>query len=56
MLELGRLTLEELHEEARKQGIVDVADVRLGVLEPDGKMSFLGAEDDRHQSDDHEAA
>jgi uncharacterized membrane protein YcaP (DUF421 family) len=43
VLEIERLTIEELHEEARNQGIADLADVRVGVLEPDGKFSFLKA-------------
>ena len=40
-LAVERLTLEEVCEEARTQGIADLADVELGVLEPDGKFSFL---------------
>jgi len=40
-LRLERLTLEELKEGARNQGIADLGKVRLGVLEPDGRFSFL---------------
>lgn len=36
-----RLTMDDLLEEAREQGYGDVADVRLGVLEPDGRFSFV---------------
>jgi uncharacterized membrane protein YcaP (DUF421 family) len=36
-----RLTTEEVQEEARAQGIDDLRRVRIGVLEPDGKLSFL---------------
>lgn len=40
-IELERLTLEEVKEGARNQGIDDLGKVRLGVLEPDGRFSFL---------------
>jgi uncharacterized membrane protein YcaP (DUF421 family) len=40
-LRLERLPVEELLESARKSGIDDLAKVRLGVLEPDGKFSFI---------------
>jgi uncharacterized membrane protein YcaP (DUF421 family) len=36
-----RMTLDELKEEARNQGVDDLGKVRVGVLEPDGKLSFL---------------
>ncbi len=41
VLKIERLTLAEVCEEARHQGIADLAEVRVGVLEPDGKFSFL---------------
>src|SRR5688572_5373699 len=40
-LHAERMTLDELKEEARNQGVADLANVRIGVLEPDGKVSFL---------------
>ena len=41
-LEAGRrLTEDEVVSAAREQGIGDIADVRFGVLEPDGKFSFV---------------
>jgi uncharacterized membrane protein YcaP (DUF421 family) len=40
-LHAERMTLDELKEEARNQGIADLATVKVGVLEPDGKVSFL---------------
>jgi uncharacterized membrane protein YcaP (DUF421 family) len=40
-LRTERMATEELKEEARNQGIDDLAKVRLGVLEPDGQISFL---------------
>lgn len=36
-----RLGVEDLLEGAREQGIADLAQVRLAVLEPDGKLSFI---------------
>ncbi len=41
VLEIERVTLDEVCEEARNQGITDLAEVAVGVLEPDGKFSFL---------------
>ena len=40
-LKLERFTMDELKEEARGQGIADLGDVALGVMEPDGRMSFI---------------
>jgi uncharacterized membrane protein YcaP (DUF421 family) len=40
-MRLERLGIEELLEGAREQGIDDLAKVKLGVLEPDGKFSFI---------------
>jgi uncharacterized membrane protein YcaP (DUF421 family) len=40
-LHAERMTLDELKEEARNQGVADLAGVKVGVLEPDGKVSFL---------------
>ena len=52
VLRIERVTLDEVCEAARNQGITDLADVEIGVLEPDGKFSFLKALDDpaRHGS------
>jgi uncharacterized membrane protein YcaP (DUF421 family) len=41
VLSTERLSLEDVHDAARQQGIDDLADVRLAVLEADGKFSFL---------------
>ena len=41
VLEIERLTLDEVCEEARNQGIRDLSEVEIGVLEPDGRFSFL---------------
>lgn len=44
VLRLERVPLDEVVEAAREQGISDLADVRVGVLEPDGTLSFLRVE------------
>lgn len=41
VLKIERLTLDEVCEAARNQGIADLSEVDVGVLEPDGKFSFL---------------
>jgi uncharacterized membrane protein YcaP (DUF421 family) len=43
-----RLDVEELLGAARSQGIADLGEIRIGLLEPDGKFSFLK----REQSED----
>lgn len=48
MLRTERVALEELLESARQQGISDLADVEVGVLEPDGRFAFLGRKTDGH--------
>ena len=52
MMRYERLTDDELKEQLRQQGIDDVAKVSLGVLEPDGRLSFFqrsGEDEDQHQ-------
>ncbi len=46
VLRIERLTMDELKEVAREQGIDDLRNVRYAILEPDGKFSFLKAVDD----------
>jgi uncharacterized membrane protein YcaP (DUF421 family) len=41
VMHLERLTDTEVMEALREQGIDDLADVRVGLLEADGKFSFL---------------
>jgi uncharacterized membrane protein YcaP (DUF421 family) len=41
VLRLQRVSLDDLKMAARRQGISDLRDVRLAVLEPEGKFSFL---------------
>jgi uncharacterized membrane protein YcaP (DUF421 family) len=40
-LEVEQMPLDEVEEAARQQGIDDLSKVRLGVLEPSGKLSFI---------------
>jgi uncharacterized membrane protein YcaP (DUF421 family) len=40
-LRLERVTLDEVLEEARNNGIANLRDVELGILEADGQFSFL---------------
>ena len=49
VLKVERLTLAEVCEAARNQGITDLAEVDVGVLEPDGRFSFLRASGDAAQ-------
>jgi uncharacterized membrane protein YcaP (DUF421 family) len=47
VLRIERLLPDDLKEEARRQGIADVGEVRIGVLEADGKFSFVRASGER---------
>ncbi|HEX5936068.1 MAG TPA: YetF domain-containing protein [Actinomycetota bacterium] len=40
-MRVERLSDEEVVGEARQQGIADVTEIRYGVLEPDGRFSFV---------------
>jgi uncharacterized membrane protein YcaP (DUF421 family) len=46
IISVERLTVDEVKDAAREQGIADLERVRLGVLESDGKFSFI-REDER---------
>lgn len=57
VLRLERVRFEELLEGARSQGISNLRDVNLAILEPDGRFSFLKKEKgeqpgatDKHQT------
>jgi len=50
VLHVERLDRDEVLEAARNQGIADVSDVRLGVLEPDGRFSFVRYDGERHEA------
>jgi len=56
VLRIERLKADEICEAARNQGIADLADIRLGVLEPDGKFSFITNDGEQHDpSEEHSA-
>jgi uncharacterized membrane protein YcaP (DUF421 family) len=40
-MKIERLTVDDIIESAREQGIDDLGKVQLAVLEPDGKFSFI---------------
>lgn len=42
-LKAQRLTIDDLREAAREQGIGDLGDVTVGTIEPDGAFSFIKA-------------
>jgi uncharacterized membrane protein YcaP (DUF421 family) len=44
-LRLEQMPLDEVMEAARQQGIAHLSEVRLGVLEPSGKLSFIKVTD-----------
>ena len=58
-MRLERVTLDEILEGAREQGIANLRDVHLAILEPDGRFSFLKEEgagaDDPHAVERHRA-
>jgi len=56
VLSLERVTLDEVKAGARNQGIDDLADIRLGVLEPDGKFSFITHDGHQHPGDEDKPA
>jgi uncharacterized membrane protein YcaP (DUF421 family) len=47
VLRVERLTLEELKDAAREQGVADLSEVRVGILEAEGKFSFLKTDERR---------
>ena len=48
-LRAERLTLDEIAGAARDQGIDDLRRIRVGILEPEGKFSFIVDERPRQQ-------
>jgi uncharacterized membrane protein YcaP (DUF421 family) len=41
VMRIERLTLDEIKDAAREQGIGDLSEVEMGILEADGRFSFL---------------
>lgn len=53
-MKLERLAADELLDAARQQGIQEIAEIRFGILEPDGKFSFIkysGETPDKEESE-----
>lgn len=52
-----RMTIQDIHEAAREQGIRRMSDIELCVLETDGGFSFFttGSEDERDGAPDHDS-
>lgn len=46
VLRLQRMSVDELREAVRKEGIADLGDVRWGIVESDGNFSFLTSSSD----------
>jgi uncharacterized membrane protein YcaP (DUF421 family) len=54
-LKLERLSVDDVIEGARLQGIDDLGKVKLGVLEPDGRFSFIQFQPQQHEEPEHKA-
>ncbi len=52
VLRLERVTVDEVLSDARNQGIADLAEVEVGVLEADGRFSFLTRDKEQQQPDE----
>jgi uncharacterized membrane protein YcaP (DUF421 family) len=52
VLHLQRVSLDDVMMAARRQGIDDLREVELAVLEPEGKFSFIQRSGDSAQEDD----
>jgi uncharacterized membrane protein YcaP (DUF421 family) len=50
-MRIERLTTDDVIESAREQGIDDLGKVKLAVLEPDGKFSFIQSDGSTPQED-----
>src|SRR5437588_12260332 len=53
-LRAERIPVDELVEEARREGITDLRELRLAIVETDGKFSFIksqGGDSGRHAAD-----
>jgi uncharacterized membrane protein YcaP (DUF421 family) len=55
ILRLERVSVDEVLAGARNQGISDLAQVEIGVLEADGKFSFLTRDKQQHEPDEKHA-
>jgi uncharacterized membrane protein YcaP (DUF421 family) len=55
VLQIERLTEDEVREAAREQGIADIEDVEVGVIEADGTFSFIKKDESRPRKDEKKA-
>ena len=55
VMRLERVKLDEVREAARQQGIADLAHVRIAILEPDGRWSFITGEGEQHDQPESSA-
>ena len=46
-----RMTVDDLKEAARAQGIADIADIKIAILENEGKVSFITIDQSRNSND-----
>jgi uncharacterized membrane protein YcaP (DUF421 family) len=51
MIAYERMTPDEIEDAARQQGIGDLTQIRVGILESDGSFSFIRYDDERPQED-----
>lgn len=56
VLHVERVPLDEVLQAARNQGIDDLRKVRFGILEPDGRFSFIRTDDQEPQQADERRA
>lgn len=51
MIAYERMTPDEIEDAARQQGIGDLTQIRVGILESDGSFSFIRYDDERPHED-----
>ena len=49
-----RITVDEVLEAAREQGIQDVGEIEVAILEPGGKFAIIKSDSTQHPPDEHE--
>jgi uncharacterized membrane protein YcaP (DUF421 family) len=55
VIRIERLTLEEVQSAAREQGITTLRDVRVAILEPEGRFTFIRRSgESQNQQQDHQ--
>lgn len=51
-MKLERLTIDDVIESVREQGIDDLGRVKLAVIEPDGRFSFIQRDAEEHEEEE----